>query len=71
METMELRERLWEAVAALDSRAAAVVELHYRQGWPLPDIAEVLDCPVGTIKTVLFRAREQLRNVLSSQEIGL
>lgn len=57
----ELYQRLWNAVRRLDARSAAAVELYYRQSLPLPEIAEALDCPVGTIKTLLFRARQTLR----------
>lgn len=57
----EMYERLWAAVRRLDARSAAVVELFYRQSLPLPEIAEALECPVGTIKTILFRARQALR----------
>jgi RNA polymerase sigma-70 factor (ECF subfamily) len=71
MECEESNQQLWNAVAALDSRAAAMVELHYRHEWPLPQIAEVMECPVGTVKTVLFRAREQLKRALSAREISL
>jgi RNA polymerase sigma-70 factor (ECF subfamily) len=57
----ELHQRLWAAVARLDAKSAAAIELHYRQGLTMPEIAEILGCPSGTVKTLLFRAREQLR----------
>jgi len=68
-EQKETNERIWQAVAALDERQAAAVEMHYRRGWPIEQIAEVLECPTGTVKTLLFRARERLRAVLSREEI--
>lgn len=71
MESAELREKLWLEVARLDGRTAAAIELHYRQGWPLPRIAEVMECPLGTVKTLLHRGRQQLRAALKAQEIGL
>jgi RNA polymerase sigma factor (sigma-70 family) len=64
LETREQRERLWAAVAALEPRQAAVVDLYYRQQVPIAQIAAALECPEGTIKTLLFRAREKLRPVL-------
>jgi RNA polymerase sigma-70 factor (ECF subfamily) len=69
LEAEESRQRLWHAVAQLDPRSAAAVELYYRQGWPLAQIAEALECPQGTVKTLLFRARASLREALSSQEV--
>ena len=68
LEQEDLRQRIWDAVAELAPREAAAVELHYRREWPLEEIADALDCPVGTVKTLLFRAREQLRRRLGSQE---
>jgi len=57
------------AVESLDERSATVVELYYRREWPLEKIAEVMDCPIGTVKTLLYRARERLRSILSKQEV--
>lgn len=69
LENAELHQRIWAAVASLDPRQAAAVELHYRQNWPLEQIADALECPVGTVKTLLFRARQSLRQTLNDQEI--
>ncbi len=68
-ESDEVRTQLWNAVANLDDRAAAVVELYYRQEWSLPEIADAMQFPVGTVKTILFRAREELRKALGSTPI--
>jgi len=49
------------------------LELHYFEGLPLAEIAEVLGRPVGTIKSLLARGREMLREHLeelaTSQEL--
>ncbi len=61
---------VWAAVAALpDPRQAAAVELHYRRGWPIEQVATVMGCPIGTVKTLLFRARRRLRVVLVEREV--
>jgi RNA polymerase sigma-70 factor (ECF subfamily) len=65
----EIAAAVWAAVATLDPRSAAVVEFYYRQGWPVEKIAEVLECPVGTVKTLLFRARAKLKPVLIEAEV--
>jgi RNA polymerase sigma-70 factor (ECF subfamily) len=70
LQDAELKQTIWSAVARLEPRQAAVVEMYYRRGWPLQQIAEVLEAPVGTIKTLLFRAREQLRGIFEREEIG-
>jgi len=66
----ETNARLWGAVARLEPRQAMAVELCYRRGWDLAQIAEALECPVGTIKTLLFRARETLRRTLKVEEMS-
>lgn len=68
LEEAERRQKLWEAVASLDSRSAAAVELFYRQGWSISQIGGVLECPEGTVKTLLHRAREQLRQIVRPEE---
>jgi RNA polymerase sigma-70 factor, ECF subfamily len=68
-ERAETAQLIWITVQTLDSRQASVVELYYRREWPLEKIAAVLECPVGTVKTLLFRARQRLREVLSKQEV--
>jgi RNA polymerase sigma-70 factor (ECF subfamily) len=49
------------------------LELHYFEGMPVAEIAGVLERPVGTIKSLLSRGREMLREYLeeiaSSEEL--
>jgi RNA polymerase sigma-70 factor (ECF subfamily) len=52
---------LWRAVAALSSGQRTAVTLFYRDGLAVGDIAAALGVTTGTIKTLLFRARRQLR----------
>jgi RNA polymerase sigma-70 factor (ECF subfamily) len=40
------------------------LELTYTLGHSCEEVAAILDCPVNTVKTRLFRARETLKNVL-------
>lgn len=62
-------EAIWQAVAGLEPRQAAAIEMHYRQGLSVAQIAEALDCPAGTAKTLLFRARDQLRRRLRIEDL--
>lgn len=57
--------RLWRAVSALPSGQRTAVVLHYRQDLRVTDIAGVLGVTPGTIKTLLFRARQRLRRALT------
>jgi len=34
------------------------------EGLPLEDVARIMDCPVGTVKSRIFRAKERLRGFL-------
>jgi RNA polymerase sigma-70 factor (ECF subfamily) len=54
-----------EAVAALPVKHRAVVVLFHFQGFSLQEIAYILDCPLGTVKSRLHRACEILRQRLS------
>lgn len=66
-ERNEQNERVWAAVATLEPRSAMAVELHYRRGLDLDAVAGVLECPVGTVKTLLFRARQVLKSRLQQE----
>ncbi|HEY0394830.1 MAG TPA: sigma-70 family RNA polymerase sigma factor [Candidatus Elarobacter sp.] len=57
--------RLRAAVDALPEKYRAVITLYHLQGKQYEEIATVLNLPLGTVKTHLFRAKEQLRKVLS------
>lgn len=63
----EVHERVWRAVESLEERSAMVVEMHYRRGMSVEEIAEVMQCPTGTVKTLLFRARARLKEILGRQ----
>jgi RNA polymerase sigma factor (sigma-70 family) len=55
-------------VAAMDQLSAdhrAVVDLTYFQGLGYREIAEVMNCPVDTVKTRMFHARRRLKQAIS------
>lgn len=60
-EAAELRA----AIDALPEKYRAVITLYHLQGHQYEEIARVLDLPMGTVKTHLFRAKEQLRRQLA------
>lgn len=64
-EGSELRRIVWEAVASLGFKQRSAVVLFYLQGLSLQEIAYILDCPVGTIKSRLHYACKALRKKLS------
>ncbi|HYW55285.1 MAG TPA: sigma-70 family RNA polymerase sigma factor [Dongiaceae bacterium] len=59
-------QRLRAAIDALPDKYRAVITLYHLQGKQYEEIATVLNLPLGTVKTHLFRAKEQLRKVLTA-----
>lgn len=59
----ESRE-LWTAVRELPVRQRACIVLRYVEDLPEGDIADILDCSVGTVRSQLSRARRKLEAAL-------
>jgi RNA polymerase sigma-70 factor (ECF subfamily) len=71
-EQAELRRFVLAAVEALGPKHRLVVVLHYLNGLNLTEIAEVVDCPVGTVKSRLHYALRRLRTHLAAHpELGI
>lgn len=65
VETAELGALVQRAVAALPEDEHLVVVLKEYQGLEFSEIAEIMDCPVGTLKSLNHRAHEKLRKTLA------
>lgn len=52
---------LQEAIGRLDEKYKTVLLLRFYRDLTVPQIADVLECPEGTVKTQLHRAINQLR----------
>jgi RNA polymerase sigma-70 factor, ECF subfamily len=63
---LELRDRLEKAIARLPANYRLLVAAHYLNGVQYEDLAEALALPLGTVKTQLFRAKQQLRRMLET-----
>jgi len=61
------RDLLERAFATLTVEQRAVVVLHYYLGMTVPEIAEVLDIPLGTASSRLGRALERMRQRLGAE----
>jgi RNA polymerase sigma-70 factor (ECF subfamily) len=66
VEAAEQRAYVQRQVAALPAKYRLVVTLFYLQGFSYREMSEVLDLPLGTVKTHLFRARERLKRQLAA-----
>jgi RNA polymerase sigma factor (sigma-70 family) len=61
----ELQEKLNAAMQKLSESHRLVVTLHDVQGLSHEEIADIMDCNVGTVRSRLFYARQQLQAWLS------
>lgn len=61
---MVRRDLLAQAMDELSPAHRAVVDLTYYHELDYNEIARILDCPVGTVKTRMFHARRQLRRIV-------
>ena len=66
-ETHETSRLLWQAVKDLPVRQRAAIVLRYVDDLPEQDIADILDCSVGTVRSQLSRARRKLEKALAGQ----
>lgn len=58
-------ERMNEALKELSPEHRTVLELTYYNGLSYQEIAEIMECPVNTVKTRMFYAKEKLKESLS------
>ena len=65
-ERAERRRVVLECVDTLGPKHRVVVVLHYLSGLNLAEIAEIVECPVGTVKSRLHYALRNLRLQLSA-----
>src|SRR5258706_9510443 len=61
----ELQQKLNEAMQKLSEPHRLVVALHDVQGLSHEEIAKIMDCNIGTVRSRLFYARQQLQGYLS------
>jgi RNA polymerase sigma-70 factor (ECF subfamily) len=60
-----LRAALMKAMDNLSADHRAVVDLTYFHGLGYREIAQIVDCPVDTVKTRMFHARRRLKQAMS------
>ena len=64
IESKEIRTQLHQAIDQLDANYKILIVLRYHDELSYEDIARLLNLPLGTVKTGLFRAKEKLRLTL-------
>lgn len=65
VEHKEIQQRVQQALNSLDPEDARIVLLRDLQDIPYEDVAQMLDIPVGTVKSRLHRARQALKTSLA------
>ena len=64
VEDQEVQNLLYEAINKLEFKQRTTLVLFYLQDFSLTEIAEIMSCPVGTVKSRLHYARTNLKQAL-------
>tara|TARA_R110000772_G_scaffold153994_1_gene264948 strand:- start:576 stop:1151 length:576 start_codon:yes stop_codon:yes gene_type:complete len=68
----ELEQAIQQAIQDLPEDTATAIRLREFEGMSYEEIAQVMDCPIGTVRSRIFRAREaiekQIYEIMSEEE---
>lgn len=67
LESAELEQIIKKAIQELEPELKSAVTLREYAGLSYEQIAEIMDCPVGTVRSRIFRAREAIASVMRSR----
>lgn len=65
---VEAREEMWRSLQMLPQRQRAAIVLRFYEDLSEAQVAEVMSCPVGTVKSLVSRGLKRLRAELGSGE---
>lgn len=65
LEQTQQRDIMMNAIGQLSEKLRTIILLKEVEGFTYEEIADVLECSRGTVKSRLFRARERLREILA------
>lgn len=68
--TSQLETVVYKAIDDLPEELKVAVTLREFEGLSYEDIAEVMECPVGTVRSRIFRAREAIEKKIAAIEQG-
>lgn len=68
LEARELGSAIERAIGQLRPEYRSCIILRHVEGYPYEEIAELLELPLGTVKTYIHRARNELKQILESQD---
>jgi RNA polymerase sigma-70 factor (ECF subfamily) len=64
------QERLLRAWERLGEEHRIVLSMHDIEDYTLPELAQIMDIPLGTLKSRLHRARARLRELLAAERMA-
>ena len=67
IERHDLSETIQNLIAKLPLQYRTVLTLHYLQDMRYEDIADIMDLPLGTVKTHIYRAKLRLRDLVLAE----
>jgi RNA polymerase sigma-70 factor (ECF subfamily) len=56
----ELEAVIYNAIEGLQEDTATAIKLREFEGMSYEEISQVMDCPIGTVRSRIFRAREAI-----------
>jgi RNA polymerase sigma-70 factor (ECF subfamily) len=69
-EQEQLARAIAQGLARIRPEYREALTLHYQQGLTHAEVGEIMDAPVGTVKTYLHRGRAELASILAKQGWG-
>lgn len=66
--TYDIKVDLINGLKSIDDGYKELIILKYYSGYSQKEIAEILDMPLGTVKTKIFRGLRELRELLGKEE---
>ncbi|MHB1001820.1 MAG: RNA polymerase sigma factor [Armatimonadota bacterium] len=67
---MEVRDTIKTAIDSLPEKERTAIILREYQELEYKEIADILNCPIGSVKVLIFRARQRLRDRLKDIDIS-
>ena len=65
MLSAELKKIVFDTINNLQEELKTAITLREIEGLSYEEIAEIMDCPVGTVRSRIFRAREIIESKIN------
>lgn len=66
--SVEDQEQMWQALRLLSTRQRAAIVLRFYEDLSEAEVAEILQCAPGTVKSLVSRGLEKLRSEITSED---